>query len=321
MRTAFMKTIVLVMLFTNSVYCAELNSQFNFKKSKPGVELFENGKPVFYYQKEPKTLTGEYYCNNYLHPLYTLDGDTLTEEFPADHPYHRGIYWAWHQIYKDNQKIGDSWMMENISFDVVKIKTNTDRGKAQLNVKVLWKSSVFQSGKPFMNEQTSITVHELHSNLREIDFEIMLNPLVPGIQIGGSEDEKGYGGFCARIKLPDGLVFTSEKGEVIPQLLVVKRGPWIDFSVPFGKHGELHGITVLCHPSMPNYPESWILRYKDASMQNIVFPSKERIELSMNKPTVLRYRVVIHKGNSAQMDMTKIMSQYGKTYSKNYYWY
>jgi len=304
------------MLITSNVFSQELNSPFKFKKNKQGIELFENGRPVFFYQKEPKTLTGEFFCNNYLHPLYSLEGDTLTVEFPIDHPYHRGIYWAWHQICKDNLNIGDSWIMKNISFSIVNVRTNVDKGVAQLNLKVLWKSSEFQSGKPFMNEHTIITVHKLHSNLREIDFEIILNPLVPGIQIGGSEDEKGYGGFSERIKLPAGFVFTSEKGEVIPQIFQVKEGPWMDFSAPFGKNGEIHGITVLCHPSTPNYPAPWILRYKDASMQNIVFPGKERIKLSMNKPTVLRYRIIVHKGNSTHVDMIKLQSEYGKMYGK-----
>ena len=90
----------------------------------------------------------------------------------------------------------------------------------------------------------------------------------------------------------------------------------MDFSAPFGKHGEIDGITLLCHPGTPNYPAPWILRYKDTSMQNIVFPGKERIELPVNKPTVLRYRIVIHKGSSAQVDMHKIQLEYEKMYGK-----
>ena len=91
----------------------------------------------------------------------------------------------------------------------------------------------------------------------------------------------------------------------------------MDFSAPFGKHGELKGITVLCHPSTPNYPAPWILRYKDASMQNIVFPGKNRTELSVDKSTVLRYRVIIHNGSSNDIDMLKIKSEYEKSKKGN----
>jgi hypothetical protein len=49
-------------------------------------------------------------------------------------------------------------------------------------------------------ESVLITVHRDSSGFRKINFEISLSPLIDGIRIGGSDDEKGYGGFSARIK-------------------------------------------------------------------------------------------------------------------------
>jgi len=95
------------------------DTAFTFERNDQGVGLMENRQPVFFYQAKPKSLAGNYICNNYLHPLYSLNGDTLTEEFPADHPYHRGIYWAWHQIYINGRSIGDGWTMENIGQQVI----------------------------------------------------------------------------------------------------------------------------------------------------------------------------------------------------------
>ena len=89
---------LLIALLFSCTSSPELQSPFLFTKSDKGVELLENGYPVFYYQRAPKSLTGEYIYNNYIHPLYSLDGDPLTEEFPVDHPHHRGIFWAWHHF-------------------------------------------------------------------------------------------------------------------------------------------------------------------------------------------------------------------------------
>ena len=278
--------------------------------------MLEDGQPVFFYQRVPKSLNGEYICNNYIHPLYSVNGDTLTEEFPADHPYHRGIFWAWHQLFVGEQRVGDGWIMENFSHDVVDMQTKSDKNKAQIDLSVLWESPVFQNGEPFMEERTTITVHHLQENVRKIDFEIALKPLVPKVFIGGSEDEKGYGGFCCRIKMPDGLIFTARNGQVIPQNLQLQAGPWMDFSAPYGSHGEVNGLTLLCHPGTPNYPAPWILRQK-TSMQNIVFPGEEKIELSMNKPTVLRYRLIIHRGNAASVDIAKWQTEYARMYVKD----
>ncbi|MCL6101648.1 MAG: PmoA family protein [Bacteroidetes bacterium] len=306
------KTFILFLILIVLVGCsATINARFVFEKTPQGVALYENKQPVFFYQKEPKTPDGVNYFNNYLHPLFSLEGDTLTEEFPSDHPYHRGIFWAWHQLYINNESVGDGWIMDNISQDVVDLKTKVNKSSAQLSLSVLWKSSLFQHDQPFVREHTTIIVHQLKSGIRAIDFEIDLRALVPGVSIGGANDEKGYGGFCARIKLPDNLCFTSERGQVVPQTLQIKAGPWMDFSAPFGKQGELNGLTVLCHPSTPNYPGSWILRNK-SSMQNIVFPGKIRTELSVDKSTVLHYRVIVHNGSSKDMDILKIKAEYEK---------
>ena len=306
------KTFILFLILIVLVGCGTtFNETFVFEKTPQGVALYENKQPVFFYQKEPKTPDGVNYFNNYLHPLFSLEGDTLTEEFPSDHPYHRGIFWAWHQLYVNDESIGDGWIMDNISQDVVDLKTKVNKSSAQLSLRVLWKSSLFQHDQPFVREHTTIIVHHLKSGIRAIDFEIDLRALVPGVSIGGANDEKGYGGFCARIKLPENMLFTSEKGQVVPQTLQIKAGSWMDFSAPFGKHGEINGLTVLCHPSTPNYPESWILRNK-SSMQNIVFPGKIRTELTVDKSTVLHYRVIVHNGSSKDVDIQEIKAEYEK---------
>lgn len=277
---------------------------FKFEKDKQGIELLENGKPIFFYQKTPKSLTGKYITNNYLHPLYSLDGDTLTEEFPVDHPHHRGIFWAWHQIYINGKKVGDGWAMENIEQEVVDIRTITKENFAEMKLMVLWKSPLFESSKPFINEQTTIKVHPLQNEVRKIDFAIALKALVPGVEIGGSNDIKGYGGLSARLKLPADLKFTSSKGPVTPRTEQIKAGPWMDFSSSFTGTG----LSILCHPETPNYPAPWILRSEE-SMQNIVFPGKERITLAMDKPVLLYYRLIIYNGTNG-ININKLQSEY-----------
>ena len=293
---------------------SDKGSPFSYKESQQGVELYENGKTVFFYQKEPKTLGGEYICNNYIHPLFAPNGDIITEESPADHPYHRGIFWSWHQHYINDQSIGDGWIMEDISQEVVKTQVSTDKNTASLDLTVLWKSSNYEHGKAYIEENTSIVLHQLKSGIRMIDFKISLQALVPGVSLGGSDDEKGYGGLCTRIKPPDDLVFTSTDGPVTPDSLQVIAGPWMDFSGTFGTGEEQNGLAILCHPGTPNYPAPWILRQK-TSMQNIVFPGRDRIAIAMDHPTRLNYRLVIHTGNADTVDLSMLQSEYGKTIS------
>lgn len=290
-------------------------SPFSINETDQTIGLMENGKPVLAYQKKPKSLTGEYICNNYIHPLYNLQGEILTEEFPPDHPYHRGIFWAWHQLYAGNRRLGDGWTNDSIAQEVVKISTEKGKDIIQFKLDVLWRSSADKDRKPFIEETTTITIHKLEADIRKIDFEINLNALVNGLQIGGSADQKGYGGFCVRMKLPDSLIFTSENGPVTPQELQINAGPWMDFSGKFGTGSEISGITILCNPGMPDYPEPWILRQK-GSMQNIVFPGNKRIDVPMDKPVVLKYRLIIHNGNSASLNIPRLLQDYAEIKNK-----
>jgi hypothetical protein len=281
---------------------------FTIRENAEGIELFENGDPVFFFQSKPKSPDNKVFFNNYLHPVYNLSGEVISEEFPADHLHHRGFFWAWHQLFIDNMNLGDGWMMEKISQNVVRVDKKMSNKVAQFNLNVLWNSSVLQTGKPFIEENTRITVYRKEADLRKIDFEITLKPLVEGVRIGGSDDEKGYGGFCVRVKLTPGSIFTSENGPVKPQNLQISSGSWMDISTGTGP-GGVNGVTILCHPSVPNYPAPWILR-QEKSMQNIVYPGRERIAL--DKPVVLKYRVIIHNGNATSIDIENLRKEYEK---------
>ena len=291
--------------------CSNHNSGFTFSETDQGIHLTENGTPVLFYQKVPKSLTGEYICNNYIHPLFNLNSDTLTEEFPADHPYHRGVFWTWHQIYIDTVSIGDGWINDGISQDVVKLLTETKDDAAHINLEVNWYSDTLPAEQPFMKELTSIVVYPSGADIRILDFTIEFNALVDKLEIGGSDDPKGYGGFCLRLDIPDDMVFMSESGQVTPQELQVNTGRWMDFSGTFGRTDNKNGIAILCHPGNPLFPSPWILRQK-GSMQNAVFPGRERIRLEINTPLILKYRLVIHKGDASGIDFNKLQEDYSR---------
>jgi hypothetical protein len=308
-RNTFCEIIATALIIGSFSGCNVQRSGFEFRQTDQGIELNENGKPVFFYQKVPKSLTGEYICTNYIHPLYNLKGDVLTEEFPADHPFHRGVFWTWHQIYIDTTSIGDGWINKGISQDVVKVLTEKKNGQAVINLEVLWNSDSLPAGEPFMREKTSIIVHPSESDIRKIDFTIELDALIAKLEIGGSADAKGYGGLCLRLNIPDSMVFTSVNGTVTPQELQVSASPWMDFSGAFSDDQNKTGIAILCHPGNPLFPSPWILRQK-GSMQNAVYPGKERIRLEMNKPLVLRYRLIIHNGDVQAVNLNKLQAEY-----------
>jgi hypothetical protein len=306
----------IVVVFMAFCGCRQTESSHAIKVSETdqGFLFAEGGDKVMFYQREHKSLDGKYTRANYIHPLYGLDGEVLTEDFPADHLHHRGVFWAWHQVWVGSKQLGDSWAVKDFFWDIrgVRVYTPDSESKALL-VAVDWKSPLWTDAngnqKAFVKESTMIRVHRAEQDIRKVDFEISLLALEDNLRLGGSEDEKGYGGFTTRIPLPDSLAFIGADGPVEPQNLSVEGGPWMDFSGPLGLDGKISGIAILCHKSLPGYPQRWILRRK-GSAQNPVFPGREPVPLSREKPLVLRYRLIIHRGDVHHVDLDKLAAEY-----------
>jgi len=279
-----------------------------------GFTFFEGDTKIMSYQRKNKSLNGGYSRCNYIHPLYGLDGETLSEDFPSDHLHHRGIFWAWHQIFVGNKRVGDGWILKDFSTEVADAQIKeSDSSAPALKLDVFWKSPLWinEQGqqKPFIRETTVIRAHPVCGDIRKIDFEIRLLALADEVRIGGAENDKGYGGFSTRIRLPKDIKFTAPSGNVIPTRTPVEAEPWLDFSGHFKDQGDPSGLAILCHRSLPGFPQPWILR-RAGSAQNPVYPGRKPVSLSRQKPLVLRYRLIVHKGNAQKIDLNKLQAQY-----------
>src|SRR6185295_12928546 len=197
---------------------AIVNGQhFTTKKSAEGIEILENHKKVLFYQVRPKSVDGKYERAGFVHPLYSFNEKSLTEDMPQDHLYHRGIFWAWHQIIWNNKQVADGWISQNISWEPSKIAVRKKKKSMTLESEMLWKSVLGDNrSEPIVREHTRISVHQSTRQYRVIDFDIQLFALKDNLKIGGSDDEKGYGGFCLRLKLPEDISFVSGDTELTP---------------------------------------------------------------------------------------------------------
>ena len=320
--SAFLMMVAALAIFAVPVACGPTKHRANSATPNPirifetsqGFAITEGEAKIMFYQRQHKSLDGKYSRANYIHPLYDLDGEILTEDFPTDHLHHRGIFWAWHQVWLGDKRLGDPWAANDFVWDVYDARIlPVDSQSRALQVHVHWKSPLWTDAngkqKAFVKETTTIRVYRAQKDIRKVDFQISLLALDSGVRIGGSEDDKGYGGFTTRIRLPDGLSFTGSNGPVEPTTLSMDAGPWLDFSGHFREDGKVSGLAILCHSSSPGYPQRWILRRK-ASAQNPVYPGRHPVLLSREKPLVLRYRLIIHRGNDKHVNLEKLQAEY-----------
>ncbi|MBK1875909.1 DUF6807 family protein [Pelagicoccus mobilis] len=264
---------------------------------KGAVTVHENGQPVIRYNRDPVSRSdGTYTRAHYIHPLYAPDGTVMTDDMPKDHPHHRGIFWGWTQLVVDGEAIGDPWHLRGLSRHVEDVDVEVCENAARLACDVVWHTDLLDTesgGRDLVKEHAIITVNRMRGSTRRIDFEIQLQALQENVQIGGSRNTKGYGGFSVRIPLPEDLSFAGPSAEPeVDWTAPAVANPWVDFSASFVE-GKRSGVSIFTHPANPGYPHGWTLR-KANSCQNPVFPGQTPITLPVGQPLVLRYSVYVH---------------------------
>ena len=292
------------------VFVFQVNAQVRMQKLEGGFLFSENDEKVLFYQKQPKNLDGKFERCNYIHPLWGIDGTVLTEDFPADHLHHRGIFWTWHQIWIDGQRIGDGWEIKDFEQEVTDVEYFSKQGGiAVLKTEVNWKSNLWKKhGEkvPYLKEKATISIHPKIDNCRKIDFEISLLALEENLTIGGSEDVNGYSGFSVRMALPEDVKFIGPKGVIEPQNEAIQSVGYVNISGSIGKNNGEGGIVMVDNPQNPGYPQPWILR-KQKSMQNAAFPGYTTLPISNQKPLVLKYSLLVYSGKINEKGIQRMM--------------
>jgi hypothetical protein len=264
--------------------------RINAVRAADGYQIYDGDRPVLFYHTGTNAHKNLHARANYVHPLTGLNGDTLTEDFPDDHPHHRGIFWAWHQVTVGGKSVGDSWACKDIVWDVVKSEI-LDAGGVKATVGL--KSPKYKGGKEaFLQETVTIQAHKIANMSRAIDFTIEIKSLVDAeVKLGGAENDKGYGGFSTRIVMPPDFAMTGPKGQVTPKRTPVVAGEWVNFAGTFGRSKS--SVAVFAHKDNPGFPTPWILR-KKGSAQNAVWPGRQAVVIPKDKPIILRYRILLH---------------------------
>ncbi|MDW3648427.1 MAG: DUF6807 family protein [Bacteroidia bacterium] len=283
-------------IFTLSSLSAQESIGLYAKAKDDGIEIYRDGKAVFFYQTKTKSLDGQYPRANYIHPLYGLNGEVLTEDFPEDHLHQRGIFWAWHQMIVEDQWMADQWDCRGISWEVDKLKTKSNQSSLEIHASINWLGMLPSKSREekLFREKTIIKVNGERSDAIEIEFDISITANYLGSKLGGSNDEKGYGGFSARLKLPEDISFHAKQGVVEAQNTAVEAGNWISFHGTFAPDASVQSrITIMNHPDNPSPFQGWILREKN-SMQNPAWPGRHSVFFVKGKPTRLRYKLLIH---------------------------
>ncbi len=277
-------------------------------------------KPLFTYQAEP----GEFPRANikelfrrgaYLHPIRTLSGKVITDDFPPNHIHHHGIWWAWTNTEFEGGK-PDFWNMGD--------------GKGRVDFVTLeadWSGPVhagFSSRHRFvdltgpkhvevLNETWTVTAYTYADSQRRWWMFDLVSAQRCATTNTLKLPENLYGGIGLRGNWAwngaANVNFLTSDGETDRVKGNKLRGRWCDM---WGLlDGEPAGIAVLCHPSNFRFPQPMRLHPAEPFF-NFAPQQAGDMAIKPGETYVSRYRFVVHDGEMAKAELDRLWNDYAQ---------
>ena len=277
-----------------------------FEAASGQYDLTDAGRPVLRYNYatiEP----GDFVTNvapasriyaqarsDYIHPLFGLDGETLTKDWSVDHPHHRGIYWAWPEVDWRGQR-GDLHALQKVfARPTGECKMTSGPVFAQLEAENVWK---WENGETLVRERAVVRAYHTAGDDRMVDLEFQFTALNDPVLLA-RRGTLHYGGLNLRFaKVADQeIIWHTDPTNATPRMA------WAELSGKFPGAPTPGGVVVLQHRTNPDYPGDWV-KFPELNWMQPTFPaSGTRYELQPGKPLILRFRLWLHRGAKAGAD-------------------
>jgi hypothetical protein len=246
----------------------------------------------------------KYTQSSYIHPLFSRGGLALTDDSPADHLHHHGLFWTW-PVVKVRGLSTATWepkLPRLRQFFVRWLKREAANGISLLRVENAWK---LDGKETVAKEIVALRIHPAEELGRAVDLELTIEAAGGRLELQGTLDQnKGYGGLCIRgAPLFTGAAMTTDQGP-LKEDAVHTPFRWADLSTR-----EL-GFAVFVPPDHPDFPPKWMIRNSYAGLINVSWPGLTPVILEPGRPVVLRYRVFIHDGDASAGKVTAAYEAY-----------
>ena len=283
-----------------------------YDKKLGRIDIIEGKAPVLRYNftavPVPDRVKGRKYAEargDYIHPLYGPAGEVLTVAYPNDHPHHRGVYWAWPEVYYKGGKRDLHALQGVFARPSRLIRSEGGSAAATIEAESIWK---WGDTEPIVKEQVIIRAPRGEgAEGRLIDLEFRFTALVEGVSIA-RRGQTHYGGLNLRTTLHGGqkIAHHTDPPDARP------RRNWGQIvGVPAGGKKPV-SIAILEHASNPDYPGQWI-KYPTIAWLQPTFPSKGRkFALPRDKPLVLKYRLWVRRGAANGEQLAEAWEAYNR---------
>ncbi len=274
--------------------------------------LWENDQPVLVYNHGVITSTNapaNRARSSYVHPIYGLDGEVITDDFPKDHYHHRGLFWSWPHVKVGGQET-DLWMLTGIRHRFERwLGRKATSTQAKLGVQNGW----FIGDRKVVDEKVWLQVSPATADGRAIDVELTWTPLKEPLTLRGAEG-KSYGGLTLRFAPRTGETIITTPDGRSKEDLPVAHLPWADLSAQFVGAQAPSGAAIFIPPGHPDYPPEWLTRHYGVLC--VGWPGVKEQTFPPDKPIHVRYRVWIHRGIPETEKLKQVYEDYARRGAK-----
>jgi hypothetical protein len=244
---------------------------------------------------------------DYIHPLYGPSGEVLTDDFPKDHPHHRGIWWSW-PVTRWKKEVGDIWALVGVLPCTSSIASEGGPVFGKFSGVHEWKWGErwqFEGGGHAIVRKTAvIRAYRKIASGRFVDVDVHVTSLEDGVAIGG-RPHGGYGGFAYR------AAPTKEQRIVrhVDPPGAKPRRSWLDYSGIFPGGKQVAGVAIFEHPTNPRYPNE-LQEYPSINCVMPAFPGEREVPIPKGHTLTLKHRLWIHPGRADEKMLADVWSAY-----------
>jgi hypothetical protein len=230
-------------------------------------------------------------------------GRSVTTESSQPYPHHHSLFFA-----SDKVNGGNFWQEELSRGRIVSRDVRVERAEGNAVEFVQTNLWVRPGADPPFRDTRRVRVTAPSPDVRLIDFDVTLTPL-QDVRI----EQTNHSLFAARmapeLSVDSGGTLVNASGERGEKGTFAKPSPWADY---WGEHrGVAEGLAILNHPDNRWSPPPWFTRdYGFFSPTPLNWLDGGRLELEEGEPLRLRYRVVVHAGDTERAGIAELYRQY-----------
>ncbi len=233
-----------------------------------------------------------------------LSGGSVTSMRNAEYPHHSSLFFGCDLVNGGNYWQEGLERGRIISVNAQILKEGGDT--AIITDECIWSRpgalSPVKDIRKFIITSSSATI-------TQIDVEITMETLMD-VVIKKTNHSLFSARMAADLSVKNGGTMINAEGAKSEKDTFGKSSPWMDY---YGKRGETtEGLAIMQHPSNPWYPSPWFTRDYGFMSPTPMYWPQNGTDTQMKKGTtlVLRYRVLVHAGTSAEADIAGQFEKY-----------